>query len=306
MNKAIIVCGPTASGKTQLAHHFALRNNGEIINADSMQLYKQLPIMTASPKPQLKIELPYHLYNFQNIRNGLSAVKYVNMATNVIKEISMRNKLPIIVGGSGMYINMLINGYSPIPDVNDEIRSEARLLYNKIGPKSFFIHLVKLDPQVKKFINILDNQRMIRAYEVMQQTGKSILDFHNQVSYKPMWNFKFKIIFLYPERQLLYQMCNKRSEGLFYSGGVEEVEQVYKNFGDIKSTAIKTLGFQEILMYLKGEISSSTAIKTFSLKVRHYAKRQVTWFKNQIKSDHIIRFDSEKQYRDYFNNCFQF
>ena len=133
MNKAIIICGPTASGKTDFAHKLALKNNGEIVNADSMQLYKQLPIITASPYQKLKDQLPYHLYNFQDIDQELSAAKYVDMASEVIQTISLKGKLPIIVGGSGMYISMLANGYSVIPEIDGEIRRYARLLHKDLG-----------------------------------------------------------------------------------------------------------------------------------------------------------------------------
>lgn len=296
MNKAIIICGPTASGKTDFAHNLALKSNGEVINADAMQLYKQLPIITASPEQKLKEELPYHLYNFQSIDKELSAAKYVDMAADIIQKTSAKGKLPIIVGGSGMYISMLTNGYSSIPDITDNIRLKARSMHKEIGAELFYDELKKLDPKVAEVLNILDTQRTIRAYEVIKQTGKSILDFQKEENYKPLPNFKFKIILLFPERNFLYKTCNERLKILFDSGGVEEVKQAYETFGDIQTTAMKALGVQEIILYLKGEISSDEAIEIASAKTRQYAKRQTTWFKNQIKSDQIIEFSSELQY----------
>lgn len=296
MKKAIIICGPTASGKTSFAHQLAYKNNGEIVNADSMQLYKQLPIITASPEQKLKAELPYHLYNFQDINKELSATKYVGMAADVIQKISENVRLPIAVGGSGMYISMLTNGYSKIPDIDINIRLNARSLHKEVGMESFFAELKKLDPEVAKILNVSDTQRTIRAYEVIKQTGKSILDFQKEENYKPLSDFRFKIILLLPERSFLYETCNQRLKKLFDLGGVEEVELAYKTFGEIQTTAMKALGVYEIIQYIKGKISLSHAMELASAKTRQYAKRQTTWFKNQIKSDQVIEFNSEKQY----------
>lgn len=296
MKKAIIICGPTASGKTNFAHRLACKNNGEIVNADSMQLYKQLPIITASPEHKLKDELPYHLYNFQDIDKELSAAKYVTMAADIIQKISANDKLPIIVGGSGMYISMLTNGYSKIPDIEANIRLDARLLHKEAGAESFFAELKKLDPKAAKILNVSDTQRTIRAYEVIKQTDKSILDFQEEENYKPLPDFRFKIILLLPERNFLYETCNQRLKKLFVLGGIDEVELAYKTFGEIQTTAMKALGVHEIIQYIKGKISLGQAIELASTKTRQYAKRQTTWFKNQIKSDQVIEFNSEKQY----------
>ena len=260
MNKAIIICGPTASGKTDFAHKLALKNNGEVVNADSMQLYRQLPIITASPEQKLKDELPYHLYNFQDIDKELSAAKYVDMASEVIQTISSKDKLPIIVGGSGMYISMLANGYSVIPDIDENIRQNTRLLHKELGSELFFEELKKLDPKIVKNLNSSDTQRTIRAYEVIKQTGKSILDFQKEKNYKPLPHFEFQIIFLLPERNFLYETCNKRLKILFDSGGIDEVKLAYETFGDIQTTGMKALGVQEIIQFIKGDISLDEAI----------------------------------------------
>lgn len=296
MKEAIIICGPTASGKTNFAHSIACKNNGEIVNADSMQLYKQLPIITASPEQKLKDELPYHLYNFEDINQELSATKYVDFAADVIQKISANDKLPIIVGGSGMYISMLANGYSKIPDIDANIRLDTRLLHKEAGAESFFAELKKLDPKAAKILNVSDTQRTIRAYEVIKQTGKSILDFQKEENYKPLSNFQFKIILLLPERNFLYETCNQRLKKLFDLGGIDEVQLAYKTFGEIQTTAMKALGVHEIIQYIKGKISIGQAIELASAKTRQYAKRQTTWFKNQIKSDQVIEFNSEEKY----------
>lgn len=305
MNKAIIICGPTASGKTNFAHKLALKNNGEIVNADSMQLYKQLPIITASPEQKLKDELPYHLYNFQEIDKELSATKYVDMARDVIQKISLKGKLPIIVGGSGMYISMLANGYSLMPDIDENIRLNARLLHKELGGELFFEELKKLDPKIVENLYASDTQRTIRAYEVIKQTGKSILDFQKEENYKPLSHFEFKIILLLSERSFLYEACNERLKILFDSGGIDEVKLAYKTFGDIQTTGMKALGVQEIIQYIKGDIPLDEAIDLASAKTRQYAKRQTTWFKNQIIVDQVIEFSTAKQYSEIIDDLAQ-
>ena len=295
-NRAIIICGPTASGKTEFAHKIALKNNGEIVNADSMQLYKQLPIITASPEEYLKNELPYHLYNFQDVDKEFSATKYVIAATKAIKQITQRNKLPVIVGGSGMYINMLINGYSAIPDIEDNIRISARNLHTQIGQEAFFQLLQELDPQITTILNVGDTHRIIRAYEVITQTGKSILHFQAQNNIIPLPNFSFDIFCLLPERKFLYQTCNARLIKLF-DNGIIEVESLYNNYKDLQTSAMKALGVSEIIAYIKGDLTRQEAIELASTRTRQYAKRQITWFKNQLPNPHIIEFSSMEEYK---------
>ena len=154
------------------------------------------------------------------------------------KKISANDKLPIIVGGSGMYISMLANGYSKIPDIEANIRLNARLLHKEAGVESFFAELKKLDPKAAKILNVSDTQRTIRAYEVIKQTGKSILDFQEEENYKPLPDFQLKIISLLPERNFLYETCNQRLKTLFSLGGIYEVELAYKTFGEIQTTAM--------------------------------------------------------------------
>ena len=296
MQKALIICGPTASGKTDFAHRIALDNDGEIVNADSMQLYKQLAIITDSPSPKRKNELPYHLYNFQDIDKEFSAAKYVKCASKTIRQIIQRGNLPVIVGGSGMYINMLINGYSTIPEIEDTIRTEARNLHQKIGSEKFFKQLEKLDPKIVTTLNAGDTQRVIRAYEVIKQTGGSILNFQAKNNTKPLPDFDFQIFFLLPERKFLYDTCNARLTKLFNGGAIEEVEAVYKHYGDLKTSAMNALGVYEIISYIKGDITREKAIELASARTRQYAKRQITWFHNQLSKKQTIEFGSVEEY----------
>ncbi len=303
MKKAIIICGPTASGKTNFAHELAHKNNGEIVNADSMQIYQQLPIITASPSQKLKQDLPYHLYNFLNIDTEFSAAKYATSASLTIWEISNRGKLPIIVGGSGMYINMLIYGFSSIPDINHEIRSNARLLHKELGSGAFFDLLKAIDLEVAKTLNVGDTQRVLRAYEVIKQSGKSILYYQAQENILPLPDFDFEVIVLMPERSFLYETCNNRFLALLKEGAIEEIRAVHQQYNKLNTTAMKALGVAEIISYIKGEITKQKAIDLATAKTRQYAKRQCTWFNNQIKAKRVIKFSSFTEYTSSTSNA---
>ena len=296
MKKAVIICGPTASGKTNFAHELARKNNGEIINADSMQIYQQLPIITASPSQELKQDLPYHLYNFLNIDTEFSAAKYATSASRAILEISNRGKLPIIVGGSGMYINMLIYGFSSIPDINNEVRFRARALHKELGSDAFFDLLKTTDPEVAKILNVGDTQRVLRAYEVIKQSGKSILYYQAQENILPLPDFDFDVTVLMPERSFLYETCNSRFLALMENGAIEEIQAVHQQYNDLNTTAMKALGVAEIISYIKGEITKEKAIDLALAKTRQYAKRQCTWFNNQIKTKRVVKFSNFAEY----------
>lgn len=232
MNKKILViCGPTASGKTNFAHQFAKNNKGEIVNADSMQLYKDIPIITASPEEHLKTELPYHLYNFLDVSCHYSVAKYIETAAEKIRAIAKRDKLPVLVGGSGMYINALINGLSYIPEITQEIRSKAREIQKSLSSEEFFDLLKQTDPEAAKALNAKDSQRVARAYEVYLQTGNSILSYQKNPT-KLLVDFDFKVILILPERKFLYSMCNQRLEQMFQNGGIEEVERLITEHKD--------------------------------------------------------------------------
>ena len=295
MNKVVVICGPTASGKTYFAHILAKKNNGEIINADSMQLYKQIPVITASPAINLKNELPYHLYNFLDIDNECSVAKYAQMAAEKIKEIAARGKVPILVSGSGMYINALINGFSYIPDINPEIRSKVRNLQSSLSSADFFNLLERSDPDAARVLNVNDTQRAARAFEVYMQTGNSIL-YYQKNNTKLLADFTFKVILLLPARDFLYSMCDNRLEQIFVNGAIEEVSSLVGEFPDIKSSAMKALGVQEIMAYLNRDISKDQALDIAKTKTRQYAKRQITWFKNQIREKEILEFASHDEY----------
>lgn len=295
MNKIIVVCGPTCSGKTSFAHLLAKNNNGEVVNADSMQLYKDLPIITASPRDELKAEFPYHLYNFMEVEDECTLARYVSMAATMIKEINARGNLPIIVGGTGLYISGLINGFSEIPTIEPEIRTYVRELQKSFTTSHFFELLGKYDPRIITVLHQNDSQRVARALEVCLQTGKSILEYQENNT-KLLADFEFKVIMLSPEREFLYSMCDERLEQLFAGGAIEEVGSLHSKHKGLKTSAMKALGVQEIINYLEGKISKDEALNFAQLKTRQYAKRQITWFNNQILDKKVLEFNDQIEY----------
>jgi tRNA dimethylallyltransferase len=291
----VVICGPTASGKTFIAHEIAKKYNAEIVNADSMQIYQELPIITASPSQELKTELPYHLYNFLSVDQNFSAIKYCALASDVINDIISRNKMPILVGGSGMYIKMLLEGYSAMPDICEEVRAQSRSDYNLLGVEKFYQILCEMDPKVQSVIKPNDMQRAMRAYEVFIQTGMSILDWQKQPAVSLLSDIKCSILYLHPSRELLYRNCNERLIELFASGAVEEVQKMRADFVGLATPAMKALGVPEIGRYLAGEITRDLAVELASAKTRQYAKRQCTWFRHQMPGKYEIHFSANEE-----------
>lgn len=299
-NSLIVICGPTASGKTFFAHELAKQINAEIINADSMQLYSSLPIITASPSDELKNEIPYHLYNFLEINQSFSAAEYAIKAKNIVKQIQSENKTPILVGGSGLYIKSLTQGLVQIPQVNKEVRN---LVINKIrntSVKEVYDELISFDPKATK-LSSNDTQRITRAYEVFLESGQSIFDFHETTEYSGgLSDCKIEYIFLNPERDFLRSMCKERLDVMLNSGAIDEVqsalsEELYR------SPLFKALAVQEIVSYLAGTFSLENARNIALNKTRQYAKRQVTWFKNQLSSKQVVNFNSFDEFKEITN-----
>ncbi len=310
-NKIIAICGPTASGKSSFAHTLAQNHNGEIVNCDAMQIYQQIPIITASPTEEHKKQLPYHLYNFLEVTEEFSVVKYAGHAAAKINEILIKGKLPIVVGGTGMYLNALLFGYNRIPEIENEIRLYVRDLQIKLGQEAFFEELLQLDPMAIK-LNKGDRQRTARAFEVARQTGKSIFSFQASENIMPLHkydaakNLDIEIIFLHPERSFLYDTCNKRLVDLFKNGAIEEVEALAKNNlreGNLNSLpAAKALGVHELLQYTAGEITLGKALTLAQARTRQYAKRQITWFTHQLTKKTSITYASLNEFEAIIKN----
>ena len=282
-SKIILISGPTASGKSNFAIKLAKKISGEIINADSMQVYKELKILTARPNPKDYQKIKHHLYGFHNVRNNFSTGDWLKLTIKKIKEIRKKNKVPIFVGGTGLYFKALIEGLVRIPDIPIRYRNKIRAIHENLGQKKFYQKLLKLDPSSKNKINLTDTQRSIRAYEVKSFTKISIHDwFKNTKSVFTKDNF-FKIYIDYP-RQDLIERINKRTEKMIKLGAIKEVKKFIKLKVRKDKSVNKAIGIHEIKEYLNFEKELEETKEKISIKTRQYAKRQSTWARGNMVS----------------------
>jgi len=280
--KIILLAGPTASGKSKLAIHLAKKLNGEIINADSMQIYKEFTILSSRPnKSELK-KAKHHLYGLISVKKYFSAGDWLKEAKKKIKLCLNNKKLPIIVGGTGLYFNTITKGISKIPDIDTKTRSKVRNLFKKLGYKKFYEKLLILDPKVKNKISPSDSQRTQRAYEVKLKTKKSLFDWIANTK-SDFLDYDIKKIFLNIPREELLSKIYNRTDQMFKQNCVSEVKK-FKSLKLEKSfSAHKLIGVQEISKYLEGNLTLDQCKDLINIKTRQYAKRQNTWARGHMK-----------------------
>ena len=280
-SKIILIYGPTASGKSVFAVKLAKKINGEIINTDSMQVYRELKILSARPFQKDYQKIKHHLYGFQNIKKNFSTGDWLKLANKKIIEIKKKNKIPILVGGTGLYFKAITEGMVNIPNIPIKFRKDIRSLHKKIGEKKFFLKLVKLDPLSRHFINPSDTQRSIRAYEVMLFTKKSLYDwFKNTKSAYKKKDF-YKIYIDFPRSDLLKRI-EARSSEMIKKGAALEVKRILRLKVPKDKTAYKAIGISEVKEYLDKKIKIKDLIEKISIKTRQYAKRQNTWARGSM------------------------
>ena len=290
MKKVVLIAGPTASGKSDLAIFLAKKINGEIINADSMQVFKEIAILSARPKDYKNIR--HHLYGFASVKKNFSTGQWLRLVEKKIAQIIKKKKIPILVGGTGLYLKSVLNGLAIIPNISQIQRSKIIKLYNKIGKKSFFQKLIKLDPKCKNKISSNDKQRMIRFYEVKFYTKKSIFLWQKQ-SGNNLKDYSFVKIFLNLPRSFLLKKVNKRFAQMIADGALREVKK-FNRFGlSGQLTANNVLGLKELTGYLNGISSLDYAVERSIIRTRQYIKRQMTWFRGQMKD--WKDFDDQKK-----------
>jgi tRNA dimethylallyltransferase len=282
-SKIILISGPTASGKSNFAIKVAKKINGEIINADSMQVYKQLNILTARPKKKDQINIKHHLYGFQSVTKKFSTGAWLKLVKNRIKEIQKRNKIPILVGGTGLYFRSITEGLVKMPNVPLRFRNKVRLLQKRIGQKKFYQNLIKIDPLLKNQINPNDTQRTIRAFEIKKFTKKSITQWfkRTKILFDPT-NF-VKIYIDFPREELVNRI-KKRVDQMFKEGAILEVKKFNRLKVKKDNSSKKVIGIEEINKLLNGELNLIEAKERIFIKTRQYAKRQTTWARGQMKS----------------------
>ena len=280
MKKVILLAGPTASGKSELAIYIAKKINGEIINADSMQVFKEIKILSARPEDYKNIK--HHLYGFISVKKNFSTGEWIKHTEKKINEILKKKKTPIIVGGTGLYFKSLTDGIAQIPNISKAKRDKIIKLYNQIGNDEFYKKLIKLDSKCKNKIVKNDKQRMIRFYEVKFYTKKSIFDWQKNTK-NNLKDINFKKIFLNFTREFLLVKIEKRFKKMVDQGAIKEAKK-FKKLGVSKTlTSNNILGLKEIMSYLEGKMTLKDAVERSIIRTRQYIKRQMTWFRGQMK-----------------------
>jgi tRNA dimethylallyltransferase len=288
-SKIILVSGPTASGKSEFAIKLAKKLKGEIINVDSMQIFKELRILNARPKKIDQKKIIHHLYGFLSVKRNFSAGEWLNLVKKKIKQIQNKKKLPILVGGTGLYFKALTDGLVQIPKIPLSFRNKIRNFQKKIGQENFYKKLVKLDPLVINVINSNDIQRSVRAYEVKKYTKVSFVKWFKETNR----NFEDKeLLKIYIEcpRLDLIKRINMRVDKMFKNGAVNEVKKFLKLNVKKDKSSTKIIGINEIERYLKKEFDLKTAKELICIKTRQYAKRQSTWARGQMSNWQKIQY----------------
>ena len=281
--KIILLAGPTASGKSKLAIKLAQKINGEIINADSMQVFKEFNILSSRPPFAEVKKVKHHLYGIISVKKYFSAGDWLKKTKKEINKCLKRKKIPIIVGGTGLYFNTITKGISKIPDIDLKIRNKVRNQYKKLGLKKFYNNLIQLDPKINGRISPNDSQRLQRAYEVKLKTKKSLFDwFANTKS--DFLDFEIKKIFINIPRAELLKKIYLRTEQMFEKNCIKEVKKFNKLKIGKSLSANKLIGVQEINHFLNRSISIEQCKELINIKTRQYAKRQNTWARGHMKN----------------------
>ena len=282
-SKIILISGPTASEKSNFAIKFAKKIDGEIINADSMQVYKQLKILSARPDPKQYQKIRHHLYGFHDVKKNFSTGDWLKLVSKKIKDVQKRNRTPILVGGTGLYFKALTDGLVKIPKISLKLRNQIRNMQKKLGQKKFYEKLLKLDPSLKGRINPTDSQRSIRAYEVKKFTKKSLYEWFNNTKSNYLEADFFKVYIDYPRQELIGRIYLRTNE-MIENGAIKEV----KNFIKLKvrkdKSANKAIGVMEIKDFLNKEKDLEQIKEKIAIKTRQYAKRQSTWARGHMTS----------------------
>ncbi len=285
VQRVLIIAGPTASGKSALAIALAKQFSGVIINADSMQVYKQIKVLTARPTSKDLQQAAHRLYGILNADDPCSVGRWLDLAIVEIRAAWVDGKLPVIVGGTGLYLKALLEGLAPIPHIPHDMRKKAILHHQMLGGVLFRQELAEIDAESAARIPVGDTQRLIRAYEVADATGRTLSDWQKKHPIKPPLNALHGVVTLLPERKILYDRVNKRFDFMIENGALAEVLALDKMCLDPVLPAMKALGVQELRAAINGDKTLNRATDDAKRATRQFAKRQMTWFRNQLKTD---------------------
>ena len=279
MQKVIVICGPTASGKTALSIELAKKIYGEIVSADSMQIYDEMSIGTAKPDKEEMQGIKHYLIGNIEPTRRYSVSEYKKDATKALEEIIQNNKTPIVVGGTGLYVNPLIYGIEyPQIETDLEYRKQLEQISDEKGLEYLYEEAKKIDPKAMENISINDRKRILRVLELYKETGKTKTQLEIE-SRKNGVPYDYKIFAIDMPRDVLYDRINRRVDIMIEKGLIEEVEQLYKKYGEQLCTSMQGIGYKEVVAYLNGEYTKEEMIEKIKMETRRYAKRQLTWFR---------------------------
>lgn len=283
----IVVAGPTASGKSGLAMDIAERLDGTVINADSMQVYRDLRVLTARPSRADEDRVPHLLYGDRDATEAGSAADWAAAAQAALQSVIDAGRRPVLVGGTGLYLKALMEGLAPIPEVPGEIRARAQARRREIGDVAFHNELATRDPEIAARLHAGDSQRVLRAWEVFEATGRPLSAWQNEPATAP--DKSFRVIVMAPPRDELYRNCDSRFLDMIEAGAIDEVRALAARAEmeelDPALPIFKALGYPALAAYLRGEMQLDAAIVASQQQTRNYAKRQTTWLRHQLPQE---------------------
>lgn len=293
-SKAVLIAGPTASGKSALALELAQNAGGIVINADSMQVYRDLRTITARPTPDEEVRVPHRLYGHVDAAVNFSAGAWVTDAAQMLGEAQAEGRLPIFIGGTGLYFKALTAGLSVVPPIPAEVREDVRGRLEENGVEALHAELARRDSRAAERLNLRDRTRIARALEVIEATGRSLLDWHHEGQPPLLTKDSFRAVFLAPERDELYARIDARFDAMLGTGALAEVERLAARHLDPLLPAMKAHGVPALIRHLRGELSLEEAAIIGRADTRHYAKRQFTWFRHQLPEFEWVKPDEAR------------
>ncbi len=294
VGKAVLIAGPTASGKSALALELAQATGGVVINADSMQVYRDLRIITARPSRDEEARVPHRLYGHVDAGINFSAGAWVADAARALAEAETQGRLPIFIGGTGLYFKALTAGLSAVPPIPPEVRDGVRARLEHDGVEALHAELARRDPVAAGRLNVRDRTRIARALEVVEATGRSLLDWHREGQPPLLPKDSFRALFLAPERDELYARIDARFDAMLGAGALNEVERLAGRHLDPLLPAMKAHGVPALIRHMRGEISLDEAASIGRADTRHYAKRQFTWFRHQLPDFEWVKLEEAR------------
>ena len=287
-NPVLIIAGPTASGKSVLAIAVARAFGGVILNCDSMQIYKDIPIIAATPSAEEKQQAEHRLFELYDVEKRGNVVEWLDLCAAEIKKLWAQNRLPVVVGGTGMYIDALLHGITPIPEVKPEVRQNLRERLQNDGLTRLYIELKAKDAEIAAKLSPNDKTRIVRALEIIETTGKKVSEWYKVPLIQRLPEANFTVVKIVPEIDVIEQRCRARLDIMVEAGALDEIAGLLKRGVDETLPAMKALGVPELSLAVKGEMLLSDALELAKLHTRQYAKRQRTWLRNKLQADIVF------------------